>query len=101
MSPIWSKRNTKRLPKLFDNIYPQNITNYDCTGYTTVPFVFASTSLFNLTQTNFCAVNAGELSTRFSEEIVSVITRVSYGQNVAKMNALAGNIASVRSGSEL
>lgn len=101
MSPIWSKRKTKRLLKLFDNIYPRNITNYDCTGYTTVPLLFARTGLFNLTQTSFSDAIAGELSTRFSEEIVSAITRVNYGQNVVEMNALAGNIALAGSGSEL
>lgn len=101
MSPIWSRRLTKRLLKLFHNIYPQNITNYDCPGYPTVQSLLARTGLFNLTQTKFSDEIANQLSTQFSKEIVSAITRVNYGQNVAEMNGLAGNIALAGSGSEL
>lgn len=101
MSPIRSKWITKRLLKLFDNIYPHNITNYDCTGYPTVQSLFAQTRLFNLTQIHLSDALANQLSTHFSKEIVSAITRVNYGQNFAEMNALAGNIAMAGSGSQL
>lgn len=100
-SPVRSRRMTKRMLKWFENIYPRNITEYDCAGHSTVQSLFEKTNLFNLTQKKFADTLVRELSQRFIKEIVSAVTRVNYGQDVARMNGLSGSIAMAGSGSDL
>lgn len=101
ISPLRSRQITAALLNSFRNVYPSDITAHDCPGYATVQALLQKTRLFNLTQVKFSDFVTNKLSQRFTNEIVSAITRVNYGQDVHEMNGLSGNIALAGSGANL
>lgn len=90
------------LLKRFDKLYPTDI-GYDAwLGFPSVRDLLERTEgLYNLTQQRFSVTTEDLFEKPLSRELVSAITRVNYGQDIAQMNSLSGSVALAGSGGGL
>lgn len=86
----------------YKTIYPNDSLKSGWVGHYTVKQLFNDANdLYNLSQVSFREVVDLKFSKRLANELISAITRVNYGQDVAQMNGMSGAVALAGSGASL